>query len=277
MLEYKELSDETIEIIKTYVKKGESCRISGQIVLNNKVYREIIFYKRNLRTFRNENQGYLYLDENNSIVSSKNIQKELAKLAQYYDVFFSDGKNGGILAALQTEEQLEREKGHMEDIITALEFLSSEGIEGAVKIKDVVYKLPEAREKANKKVNELALLIKNVREENNTFDEAVLQKIYPVYEDVLKLNFEKVRLIGTLYDCCDYVKEQAERQRKKWKIRFKSKLVGPLLKLSDEISYFRRVIRTYEKVLNMNTSQYVKFLNNINKEKIENRFNMVRI
>jgi hypothetical protein len=277
MLTYTELSDEIMNLIKPYIRKGEACKISGEMQLNGKLYREVIFSKRNQKSFKNEQQGYLYIASDNSILSSKNVQKELAKLAQYYEVFFSDEKSAGILAALQTEGDVERERGHKENIFKGLDFLSGEGIEDAARVKKVVEGLPELKEKINLKVNELSLAAEKAKETKLTFDEELLQKLYPVYEDILRLNFEKVRLIGSIAYCCDYVKDQAEKKRKKWKIRFKSNLVGPLLRVSDEISYFRRVIRTYEKVLNMNTSQYIKFLNNLNKEKIENRANMIRI
>jgi hypothetical protein len=277
MLTYIEPSDEIMNLIKPYIRKGEACKISGEIELNGKLYREVIFSKRNLKSFKNEQQGYLYIASDNSILSSKNVQRELAKLAQYYEVFFSGEKSAGILAALQTERNIERESGHKEDICRGLDFLFKEGIEDAARVKEVINRMPELREAINLKVNELSSVADKAKETKMTFDEELLQKLYPVYEDILRLNFEKVRLIGSITDCCDYVKDQAEKKRKKWKIRFKSNLVGPLLRVSDEISYFRRVIRTYEKVLNMNVSQYIKFLNNLNKEKIENRASMIRM
>jgi hypothetical protein len=277
MLTYSLPSDDMMNLIKPYIKKGEICKISGEIELNSKLYREVIFSKRNLKSFKNEHQGYLYIASDNSILCSKNVQKELAKLAQYYEVFFSEKKGEGILAALQTEGDLERERGHKEDICKGLDYLSKEGVEDAVRVQEVINRLPKNKEEINLKVNELSSEVNKVNETKLTFNEELLQKLYPVYEDILRLNFEKVKLIGSIADCCDYVKDQAEKKRKKWKIRFKSNLVGPLLRVSDEISYFRRVIRTYEKVLNMNASQYIKFLNNLNKEKIENRASMIRM
>ncbi len=277
MFGYTEVSDEMMSLIKPYIKKSESCKLSGEIELNGKKYREIIFSKRNIKSFKNEQVGYLYIASDNCVVSSQNIQTELARLANYYEIFFSGDKSIGILAALQTEGVLENERNDKEYVLKGLEFLSQEGVSDALRVKDVVNKLPDLREKSNTKINELAARINKIKEENQTFNDEVLEKLYPLYEDILKLNFEKVKFIGMLSDCCDFVKDQAEKMRKKWKIRLKSKLVGPLLRVSDEISYFRRVIRTYEKVLNMNSSQYIKFLNNLNKEKIENRANMVRI
>ena len=277
MLTYTSLSEEMKNLIKPYIKKGEDCKLSGDIELNGKLYREVIFSKRNLKSFKNEQQGYLYIGSDNSILSLKNVQKELAKLAQYFEVFFSEEKGVGILAALQTEGDTERERGHKEDICRGLDFLYEEGIADAARVKEVVKNLPELKEKSSMKIHELSSLVREIKDIKLVFTEELYQRLYPVYEDILKLNFEKVSLIGSITDCCDYVKVQAEKKRKKWKVRFKSNLVGPLLRVGDEISYFRRVIRTYEKVLNMNSSQYIKFLNNLNKEKIENRVSMIRM
>jgi hypothetical protein len=277
MLGYSELNSEIADMIKTYTKKGETCKISGEIELNNKFYREVIFTKRNLKSFKNEQQGYLYIDSDRNIITSKNVQKELAKLAHFYEVFFSGEKGLGILAALQAEDEVEVSRANKEGIEEGLDFLATQGIEDASRIKNVVNSLPKLREQSNKKINELAILVKEAKEQMNTFNDELLQKLYPEYEDILRLNFEKVKLIGTLIDCCDYVKDQAEKIRKKWKIRIKKNVVGQLLRVSDEISYYRRVIRTYEKVLNMSTSQYMKFLTNLNKEKAEARANSNRV
>lgn len=276
MLGYSELSGEINNLINPYVKKGEACKISGDIELNGKHYREIVFTKRNLKSFKNEQQGYLYIDSKNEIITSKNIQKELAQLAHYYEVFFSGEKGLGIIAALQAEGEGEAGRDNKEGIEQGLDFLASSGVEDARRVKKVFNGLPQLREQTTEKVNELTLLAKEVKESNNTFDDKVLERLYPVYEEILRLNFEKVKLIGTLADCCDYVKDQAEKLRKKWKIRVKRNIVGQLLRVSDEISYYRRIIRTYERVLNMSTSQYMKFLNNLNKEKTEARANLAR-
>jgi hypothetical protein len=277
MFGYVELSDEIMNAVKSYIKKGEIVKISGEIELNGKYYREVVFSKRNLKSLKNHQQGYLYIDGNNEIVSSKNINRELAKLAHFYEIFFSGEKGLGILAALQAEGEQVTERAHSEEIVQGLDFLYGEGVSEAQKVKEVIKRLPASRERTNSKVNELYLLVNDIKEKNLIFNEELLQKLYQVYEDILKLNFEKVKLIGTLSDCCDFVKEQAEKKRKKWAVRFTKKVVGPLLRASDEISYFKRVIRTYANVLNMTTSQYIKFLNNMNKEKIEARANLVRI
>jgi post-segregation antitoxin (ccd killing protein) len=164
MFGYTEPSSELMNLIKPYIKRSEDCKVSGEIEFNGKAYREVIFSKRNFKSFKNEQQGYIYISSDNSIVSSKNVQKELAKLAHYYEIFFSGEKAVGILAALQAEGALEVQRGNKEDIITGLDFLFNEGVTDAARVKEVVNTLPELREESSIKIETLASLIKKVKE-----------------------------------------------------------------------------------------------------------------
>lgn len=276
MAAYEELTDELINVAKPYLRKGETCRVSGIIELNSKAYREITFLKRNIKMLKMEKQGYLYITSDNSIISSKNVQKEIAKLAHYYEIFFSDEKGVGILTALQSEGDIERNSEDYGEVLKGLEFLKAKEVDDIEKMKYVIDKLPVLRNESNKKINELAKLILESKKDSILINEEVISRLHPLYEEVLRLNFEKVKLIGGLEDCCDRIKDSSEKWRKKWSVRFKRGAVGPLLKVEDEISYFRRVIRTYKSVLDMSSGQYSKFLSNMNKEKIESRLSLIR-
>lgn len=277
MAAYEELTGELLNVANPYLRKGETFRVSGTLQLNGKAYREIIFLKRNLRMLKMEKQGYLYITSDNTIISSKNVQKEIAKLAHYYEIFYSDEKGVGILTALQSEGDIERNSEDYGEVLKGLEFLQAREVEDIDKIKYVIDKLPVLRNESNEKINELAKLILENKKNNNTLiNEEIIAKLRPLYEEVLRLNFEKVKLIGSLEDCCDKIKDSAEKWRKKWSVRLKRGAVGPLLKVEDEISYFRRVIRTYKSVLDMDAGQYSKFLSNMNKEKIDGRLSLIR-
>ena len=273
---YIETSEEIKNVIKPYIKKGESFKSSNNIELNGKTYREIVFYKKGFAIFKGEPQAYIYLDSNNKLVSIENMQKELARLAYYHELFYSNEKNIGILAALQSDDDFQRDKANFKEAIEGLDYLNSLGVPNVLRIKQVIYKLTDLKEKSNYEINKLSQLVDDAKEQGLPFNEEILERIYPTYEEVLRLNFERVRLIGTIEDCCDEVKDAADKNKKKLKIKFNQKIVLPLMKASDQISYFRRVIRTYRSVINMNTSQYMKFLNDKNKEKIEQRVNLIR-
>lgn len=272
MSAYIEPTKDIIDVIKPYIKKGETAKISGILELNGKSYREVVFLKSVF--LRNEKQGYIYLDDNINIVSSKNIQNELVPLAHYYELFLSEEKSSGFLAALSSMDGMERTNGDFQDVIKGLDFLKEQGVEAADKIKSVIIELPKYRELSNSKAAELIALIGSIKED--PFNEKTIKTLYPVYEQILKLNFEKVTLIATIEGYLDFVKEAAEKKRRKLAFRFNKAIVGPLMKVNYELSYFIRIIKTYNSILNMTTSQYLKFLSNMNKDKINNRSESIR-
>lgn len=272
MSAYEEPSEEIIAKLKQYMNKGEFCEVSGTLKLNGKSYREVIFLKKSF--IKNERVGFLYLDEDYNIVSSQNIQRELGKLGHYYELFYSKDKTVGFLSALLNMDGLERSIGDLDKVVKGLDFLKSQGVEASDNIKDVVTKLPELRKKSNEYTEKLSILIKEI--EDKPFDEEKIQMLYPLYEQILKLNFEKVKLIATLERHLDYVKEMAEKKRKKLAFRFNKDLVSSLMKVSYELSYYIRIIKTYKNVLYMTNFQYLKFLSDMNKEKVEKRINSIR-
>lgn len=274
---HMEENDEFLHIIKPYMKKGESYIVSSFIELNGKKYREVGFFKRGFKALGRDICGYLYINNDWTLVTSKNIQRELAKLGLFNDIFFSSERNLSILAGLKTEKDLKRDLSEVEEVLKGLDFLYGQHIESALKVKNVTRKLTELRQKTNNEINRLSSLVNEVEENGQAFSQELLENLYPFYEQILKLNFEKVKLIDSLEDCLDEIKTQAKKIRKKLKYRMNQNVVRPLLRVEDEVSYYIRIIRTYAKVLNMTTFQYLKFLSDMNKEKAEARVNLIRI
>lgn len=273
---YTEADKKISEGLKQYKKGTEAYKVSGKIELNNKFYREVIFTKKNLIRTKAEVKGYLYLDDENKPVIDRILIADLAKLGYYYEMFFNDSKAAGILATLKTEQEIQRERDNVEQIVEGLNFLYEQKVYAAERVKSVFTRNLNLREKSNVKLQELSSIIVKIKEQDLEFNLELLNKLYPYYEDVLLINFEKVVSIASIKDCIDEVIKEAEKNRKKWGAKFISNMVGKLIKVSDELSYFKRLITIYSSVLQMNSSQYIKYLNNINKEKIEERIGLVR-
>ena len=72
------------------------------------------------------------------------------------------------------------------------------------------------------------------------------------------------------------LKREQKKQRKQMTVRFNRKITEPLTKLLYTISYYKRLVRTYEPVLNMNSRQYLKFLASNEKKSIDNRIELIR-
>jgi hypothetical protein len=273
---YFEITDDIKEIIKPYIKRGEKFKVSGDIEFNGKNYREVIIYKKGLMFFSDEVVGYIYISFDNSIVTSTNVLKELSKLGHYYEVFLSEDKKKGIVASLETKDDVESSRREMEDISSGLDFLRDEGLVGTDKVKYVVKTLPDIKAAMDRKTDELSEKIEKFKERSVAFSEDILKELYPIYEQILVTNFDNVKLISTIADVGDEIQVAAEKKRKKWKVRAKKNIVGKLMRVTDKIVYFKKVLRTYSNVVNMSSSQYLKFFKDLNKEKIETRFKLVR-
>lgn len=269
------ISDGIISIVKTYIKKGESYKVLDLLEFNRKQYKEVKFIKRSF--MKSEIKGYLYIDSENNIITSKNIQREIGKLAYFYDTFFRSEKGVGIAHALSTEEDMRKNEDEFNNLLKGLEFMEDQRVRNIPRVKDAVLKLQELREKSNETIQEFLKASSDIKNSTKHFNEEAMASLYPKYEEILKLNFEKVKLISTLKDCLDEVKDSAEKMRKKLANRFNKNLVSELMKVSYEMSYFIRIIKTYKSVLSLNTSQYIKFLKDKNKENIESRINLVRV
>jgi len=276
MLGYTEAECKIKEDIRSYIKSAEGCKISGTIEISGKLYREVIIYKSNFFKFKKEVNGYLYLDEENKVVTDKYIMSELAKLCFFYEMFFSEDKSTGILATLKTEADLQRDKDKVEQIAKGLDFLLTQKVYAAERVKGVFIKNYNLEEKSNSILKELANNIRTIRDEDFNFNFELFNNVYQYYEDVVKINFEKVLGIASIGDCIEEVRKEAEKTRKKWGVRAMGNMVGKLIKVSDELSYFKRLISLYRNVLQMNSNQYLKYLNNLNKDKIENKISLIR-
>lgn len=209
---YEEPSKEMMILLEKYLNKNEICKVSGSLELNDKIYKEIIFFKKTF--FKNEKTGFLYVDEYNNFVHSKNIQNELAKLGHYYELFYSEDKTYGFISALLNMEGLERTNEDIKDIIKGLDFLKSQGVENTENIKNVSIKLLELRLKINEAVEKISDLVNQMQ--YKPFNKEKIQILYPLYEEILKLNFQKVKLISTLENYLDYVKKMAEKKKRRF-------------------------------------------------------------
>lgn len=85
MFKYSKADEVLKERLNLYINKGEYLLVSDAIKYSQIEYREVLFNKKTL--LMEETKGIGYIDENNNIVRDKNIQKSLATLAYYYEMF----------------------------------------------------------------------------------------------------------------------------------------------------------------------------------------------
>ncbi|MCR1935369.1 hypothetical protein ACQX0N_13070 [Clostridium tepidum] len=86
MFKYSKIDKDLEQKFNLYKNKGEYILASDYIKYNEIKYREILFNKKGFLV--EEVRGIAYIDECNNIVRDKNIQKLLARLFYYYEIFF---------------------------------------------------------------------------------------------------------------------------------------------------------------------------------------------
>ncbi|EKO1914460.1 hypothetical protein PZQ55_003591 [Clostridium botulinum] len=274
MFKYFKVDEALKEKLNSYTHKGEYLLVSGGIKYNEIEYREVLFNKKNLLI--EEVKGIVYIDENNNIVQDNNIQKSLARLSYYYEIFFCIDKKNNIFKALRNEEDLCKENKDIELSITALEFLQKEKIQDTEKFKNILLQLSSLRKKTNDLLKEMESIIESISNEEDIISEESFKKVYPIYKEILKLNFKNIKLIYSGIDYYDYIKECVNKKRKSFSIRFNKKLSEPLFKLDYQINYFKKLLKTYNEILCMNERDYLKSVYNSEKHNINERLCIIR-
>ncbi|EPY2278780.1 hypothetical protein ACXAT3_003558 [Clostridium sporogenes] len=275
MFKYFRVDEALKEKLNSYTHKGEYLLVSGGIKYNEMEYREVLFNKKNLLI--EEVKGIVYIDENNNIVQDNNIQKSLARLSYYYEIFFCIDKKNNIFKALRNEDDLCKENKDIELSIKALEFLQKEKIQDTEKVKNILLQLSSLRKKTNDLLKEMESIIESISNEEDTISEESFKKVYPIYKEILKLNFKNIKLIYSGIDYYDYIKECVNKKRKSFSIRFNKKLSEPLFKLDYQINYFKKLLKTYNEILCMNERDYLKFIYNSEKHNINERLCIIRV
>ncbi|APH16171.1 hypothetical protein NPD5_2805 [Clostridium sporogenes] len=275
MFKYSRVDEALKEKLNSYTHKGEYLLVSDGIKYKEIEYREVLFNKKNLLI--EEVKGIVYIDENNNIVQDKNIQKSLARLSYYYEMFFCLDKKNNIFKALRNEDHFHKENKDIELSIKALEFLQKEKIKDTEKVKNILLQLPSLRKKTNDLLKQMESIIANISNEEDTISEESFKKVYPIYKEILKLNFKNIKLIYSGIDYYDYIKECVNKKRKSFSIRFNKKLSEPLFKLDYQINYFKKLLKTYNEILCMNERDYLKFIYNSEKHNINKRLRIIRV
>ncbi|EJP6473289.1 hypothetical protein NHI66_002631 [Clostridium botulinum] len=273
MFKYSKVDEALKEKLNSYTDKGEYLLVSDNIKYKEIEYREVLFNKKNLLI--EEVKGIVYIDKNNNIVQDKNIQKSLAKLSYYYEIFFCLDKKNNIFKALRNKEDLCKENKDIEISIKALEFLQKEKMQNTEKVKNILLELPNLRKRTNDLLKEMKSIIENVANED-FISEEIFKKVYKIYKEILKLNFKNIKLIYSEINYYDDIKKSINKKRKSFSIRFNKKISEPLFKLEYQINYFKRLLKTYNEILYMNEREYLKFIYNSEDSNINEKLCIIR-
>lgn len=262
--------------IKIYKKFGEKVHISELVKCNSKRYREVVYSKKALNFLKEEVTGYLYVDEYGVPVANKQVIEKLNKVFFFYSSFYYSQGKKSFANALQNEGDVKGDEHTYDECKSALSILEKEGFKESEIINRVFNNVLKFRKMSNDVLDEIIEEGQKRQNENGYLDEKFMDDVQAKYKEILRLNFEKVRTINTGRNFYDDLKKKAHKKKKSLGSRFNTNATMPLAKLDYILVYYKKVILTYDKILDMTTSQYMKYLNTVEKHNLEFRMELLR-
>lgn len=276
MFKYTIASEEVKEKLLPYMNKGEKLLVSDKIEFKGNYYREVLFNKKSFIGVMEETKGIIYIDDNFNVINKINIQNQLIKLAYYYEILFETQKGKSIFKAMKNDEDSKKDKNDIDMCLRGLDILKNEKIENTEKIRKIIFNLVKFREEENEILLNIYNLVNSIWEEDRKISEESFKKVYVLYKKLLSSNFKNIKNIYTGIEYYDYIKDMTNKKRKSFSIRFNKKMSEPLFKLDYEINYFKKLLKTYNRILNMNENEYFKFIEKIEKNNIDARIKLMR-
>lgn len=277
---YRTPDKKLISSIESYVKGREEILISNTIEFKNILFAEAVFYKKGFFRRSKEVNGYSYV-----ILENKENEKvcieDLCKLAYYNCAFLCTMDEGGILDAFRNSVTKNNGKTDMNTLYSGIDYLQGIGYDDAEDVKDLVEQLETLTSLNVDMFTDIDNIRDLVLNEKKTFSLELKDELYDQYIKTLKLNYEKVKLIESYYECLVKIQEIVDEKMS----MFRSKLlhngkdvgiVAPIRKLKSEVDYFIRVIEIYDKILKMSEEEYLDYVNELDSKRIKQRLELIR-
>jgi len=188
------------------------------------------------------------------------LAKNTEKKVYYYKILFDDSAKDNIYKAIRDEKAVKKEICEYEMCREALEYLQKENIENTEIVNNIMKETLETRGKNNENLINLSKIVQELRKSGKSFDEEQFNRVYPLYIEILKLNFLSIKNIAQGVKYYDNIQKAANKKRRSMAVRFNRKLVEPFDKLDYQLSYYKMLLRTYESVINMSMAQYMNFI-----------------
>lgn len=265
---------EVDEVIKKYKNKGEETRISIPVEYNGKLYREVMFIHKGKNRVA---VGYSYIDEENNEVEDKSVIRQLAKLGYYLNIFYNDESNLYLKKAMEGINSIKSQKIEYSFICKALDKIKEEGEEGTEEIRAIAKQVIDLREENDEKILKLLTIADNSISQENNYGENSFQELHNLYRDIMMLNFKRVKLIESGEAYYENILKRCKTHRGFLaSIFLGKKKYLPFMKLESLINEYKKILATYEKILDMNETKYEKFLMNVEKDNVNLKMSVVR-
>jgi hypothetical protein len=265
------------DIADKYKKSGETIRISMPIEYDGKRYREIVYNKTFLGKMKKNIAGVIFLTEDGEYISNSDIRNELSSLAYNFEVILDDKSISELKSAITSELKMEKQIKDYELFIKEIENMNSEKVLGIGTVVTILNKLPNLKRESNNALEAYINKLQEINPEGFVFNVSVNNELYAYYREILIKNFQKVRLIASGRRFYDDIKKEAQKKKKSLLKRFsKHEAFMGITNLQYEMDHFIKIVEVYEKVIDMNQEQYIKYLKAVEKTNIKDRIQLLR-
>jgi hypothetical protein len=265
-----------MEKLAPYINKGETALISEVIKLKGENYREVMINKKTLGGIKKQAQALLYITDQGELVTEKNTQRELGKLAYYFNIFFAVDKTQSVYRAIRDKCVIEREKRDFQIADSGLDILLHDKVQHVENVRIIMKNIPELREKNNDKLLHLKNKVDDFEKQHGEYSDELFKELYPIYIEVLDTNFQNIKVINSGKQYYNELKKHLSKKKKSLTVIINKKISEPLFKLDYMLGYFNKLLNTYGSIINMNSSEYRKFIENSEKNKIEKNLKLIR-
>lgn len=265
------------DIADKYKKSGEKVRITLPIEYGGKKYREIVYNKTVLGKMRKNIEGVIFVNEDGEYVSDARLKKELSTLGYYLEIMLDDKSINELKSAIAPELEIEKKIIDYEQIIKAIEGMSTSNVLGIDTVVSILNKLPDYKRENNEVIKVYMNQMQSIKPDEFVFNISVCNEIYSYYKEILIKNFQRVGLVISGKRFYDDIKKEGQKRKRSLTARFNSHdvFIG-LTKLPVEIEHLKNVVTVYESVSNMKLEEYLKYLSSLEKSKISSRLQLLR-
>ncbi|MBU5485482.1 hypothetical protein KQI86_14265 [Clostridium sp. MSJ-11] len=272
---YKDIENKTEEIIKTYYQKGETAK-AIHIQYKGNTYKSVQFRKKGFGKNYYILKGVLYLTEKDEIVKDNNLLEEIEKLTYYYKSIFNVDNKNSIVSSYEDDSSINRYEDDSNRAISALEFLKDDGMEEALKLKEVIIKVAELRKEKNNKIKELLILEEKIKDNDYVFTDTLFIKAHSIFEEILRINFQSVKLINLWKIHYEDLIKAVRKKKRSFHVKLHREMYVAFIKLEYILSYFKRILNTYDSILDLDENTYMRYIRNKHKEIIKENLKWIR-
>lgn len=265
-------------VVSVNKKPGEAYKVSQKLNFDGIDYRQIAYYKSFLGINGKEVSGICYVTDDGNIVSDKYTIENLAKLGYRAETFFDENSVKTYEGFIESDEKINEKKEQYDAMIPALKLFKDENVDGCDEIMDILNKHIDYKIANRGIVQKYLDKIRSYEGmEEIVLTEEMTDDVKTYYNEVFMQNFRTVKLFDKGRDYYGGIRKKINHEKRSVTTAMTSPGIKKMvLRLETFVDYACNLLSLYDKVIDLNENEYIKYFNNVEKEKIEERVSLVR-